>query len=127
MSIQVIRTTTSVRWKRIEHAPDYLISNTGLARKRTTILKPIQKKVTYYLYIVMYNPETGKRYRTDIHRLVWDAFGYMPHTKGFEIHHKDRDINNNHIDNLCLIPKEVHNKVHHKKYPSNSRNSLLKS
>lgn len=59
-------------------------------------------KTGYYL-----NSKTHKR----LHRYVWEKYyGEIP--KGFEIHHIDRDKNNNDISNLQLVTKKEHLILH---------------
>ena len=47
----------------------------------------------------------GKRYR--LHRYIWEYYnGEIP--KGYHIHHKDHNKNNNELENLELLTKEEH-------------------
>ena len=51
----------------------------------------------------------GKRYR--LHRYVYEKhYGEIP--KGYEIHHKDQNKDNNEIDNLELLTSTEHKKKH---------------
>ncbi len=46
-----------------------------------------------------------------LHRLVYEeTFGPIP--EGFHIHHLDNDKNNNALENLVLISKSNHHKLH---------------
>jgi|SRR5690625_3594698 len=46
-----------------------------------------------------------------LHRYVWEKTnGEIP--EGFHVHHKDRDKNNNHIDNLEVMSAKKHGKEH---------------
>lgn len=46
-----------------------------------------------------------------LHRLVYEEhFGPIP--EGFHIHHLDNDKNNNALENLVLISKSNHHKLH---------------
>lgn len=59
-------------------------------------------KTGYYL-----NSKTRKR----LHRVVWEYYkGKIP--KGYEIHHKDKDKDNNSINNLQLVSKKEHIEIH---------------
>lgn len=62
-------------------------------------------KTGYYLSSVI----DGKRYR--LHRYIWEYYnGKIP--KGYHIHHKDHNKNNNEISNLELLTKKEHSKRH---------------
>jgi endogenous inhibitor of DNA gyrase (YacG/DUF329 family) len=53
--------------------------------------------------------DIGKRER--LHCFVWRKnFGDIP--DGFQIHHKDKNKDNNEIENLACIPKHEHMKLH---------------
>lgn len=59
-------------------------------------------KTGYYL-----NSTTRKR----LHRVVWEYYkGKIP--KGYEIHHKDKNKDNNSINNLQLVSKKEHIEIH---------------
>lgn len=46
-----------------------------------------------------------------LHRLIYEeTFGPIP--EGFHIHHLDNDKNNNALENLVLISKSNHHKLH---------------
>lgn len=60
------------------------------------------KKSGYYL-----NSATHKR----LHRAVWEYYnGKIP--ENYEIHHKDHNKDNNNIENLMLVEKNEHKKIH---------------
>lgn len=62
-------------------------------------------KTGYYLSSII----NGKRYR--LHRYVWEYYnGKIP--KGYHIHHKDHNKDNNELDNLELLTKQEHIKIH---------------
>ncbi len=46
------------------------------------------------------------------HRMVWIRHNKMSIPQGFIIHHRDQDKLNNHIDNLLLLPQNLHLKLH---------------
>lgn len=51
----------------------------------------------------------GKRYR--LHRYIWEYYnGEIP--KGYHIHHKDHNKNNNELSNLELLTEKEHRKRH---------------
>lgn len=63
-------------------------------------------KTGYYLGTTRVN---GKRQR--LHRYVWEYYnGEIP--KGYDIHHKDHNKDNNELDNLELISKSQHSRLH---------------
>lgn len=62
-------------------------------------------KTGYYLSSII----NGKRYR--LHRYIWEYYkGEIP--KGYHIHHKDHNKDNNELSNLELLTKEEHIKRH---------------
>jgi hypothetical protein len=81
----------------------------------------IYKGIKFNRYPNSKNPSHRKYYRphanyikqgiTSLHREIWkDNFGKIP--KGYDIHHKDHDFNNNSIDNLICISKKEHANQH---------------
>lgn len=55
--------------------------------------------------------ETGKPHRIRLHIYVWEKFnGAVP--CGYDIHHKDHDPSNNDLDNLELIERSAHHRLH---------------
>ena len=72
------------------------------------------EKTNYYLSSTINN----KRYR--LHRYVWEYFnGTIP--KGFDIHHKDHNKNNNEIENLEILSKSEHLKRHSEEMTKETR------
>lgn len=53
----------------------------------------------------------ARKGRKMIHRLTWEYY-HGPIPKGFDIHHKDGNKMNNHIDNLDCIPHNEHLRIH---------------
>lgn len=46
-----------------------------------------------------------------LHIYIWEKYnGEIP--KGYQVHHKDHNKDNNEIDNLMLLTREEHNKIH---------------
>ena len=73
---------------------DYAIFNDLVFRK--------DKRTGYYL-----NAKTHKR----LHVYVWEYYnGKIP--KGYHVHHKDFDKNNNELENLVLLTSQEHLKLH---------------
>lgn len=75
--------------------------------------------------------ENGKYYynsslRKYIHQYIWEkSNGNIP--SGYEIHHKDFDTENNKIENLQLLKKEEHLKIHSKNISCDRKNFLIKN
>lgn len=63
-----------------------------------------EKKTGYYL-------KTTKP-RTRLHIYVWEYYNGCKVPKGFDIHHKDKNKDNNDISNLECISRSRHNKIH---------------
>lgn len=58
------------------------------------------------------------------HRWVWVVnFGEIP--TGMEIHHKDRNPSNNDIENLQLLHKSLHAKLHWREKKTDPRQLLF--
>lgn len=107
------RVTTLVKWRQISNFQHYYISNTGLARFHNLLLTPRLRTGRKDYYFIIVRGASGRILaRFDIHRIVWDCFGNEPHKPGFEIHHIDLNPQNNHIDNLKLIPMPQHRRLH---------------
>lgn len=53
----------------------------------------------------------GKKHRVRLHIYVWEKFN-GPIPEGYEIHHIDRNKDNNEIDNLVMLSKEEHKLLH---------------
>ena len=71
-------------------------------------------KTGYYLSSTI----NGKRYR--LHRYVWEYYnGEIP--KGYHVHHKDHNKDNNELDNLELLTKQEHTQIHIKEMTEETR------
>lgn len=85
----------------------YCVSNKGrvlsLHNKEPRILKPYYWNG--YCYVDLY----GKNKR--IHRLVAQLFLHNPENKA-EVHHKDRNRQNNKVENLQWVSKAEHDEIH---------------
>lgn len=62
------------------------------------VVRPHRKPNGYYAVDIQRDQQ---RYRTYLHRAVWEAFR-EPIPSGFEINHRDGDRSNNRLDNLEL-------------------------
>lgn len=72
------------------------------------------KNTGYYLSGVI----NGKRYR--LHRYIYEKYnGTIP--KGYDIHHKDHNKDNNEIDNLELLTGKQHKQKHAKEITEERR------
>lgn len=66
--------------------------------------------------------EDGKR--KWLHQYVWqEANGTQP--KGWDVHHKDGNKDNNSLDNLELITRSAHQAIHGKEYFENNKEGML--
>lgn len=90
------------QWKQIEKFPNYQISNLGNVKNIITnkILKPCKHAGYYGLSLI--NSECKKHFL--VHRLVAIAFIPNPENKP-EVNHKDKNTNNNSVDNLNWMTK----------------------
>ncbi len=81
-------------------------------KPRAGFIGPVRlDPITWYFDGGLYRTWPSQRYYSRggrlLHRDVWrDAFGTIP--EGTHIHHRDRDINNNSIENLECIPESIH-------------------
>jgi hypothetical protein len=53
-----------------------------------------------------------KRKMKDYRKIYADYYGIKWDSKLFEVHHIDRDRENNDINNLVLVPKKLHREYH---------------
>lgn len=69
-------------------------------------------KEGYFVFDLSVN---GKRKNKRINRLVYETFvGDIP--KGYDIHHINGIKTDNRVENLCLLEKSRHSKMHRKDY-----------
>lgn len=62
--------------------------------------------------------------RVRLHRYMWmKYYGEIP--KGFEVHHKDGDKNNNEIENLELLTKKKHLALHAENIPEDLKTKWI--
>ena len=58
----------------------------------------------------------GHKVSCRVNRLVYEHFiGVIP--QGYEVHHKDGNRHNNHIDNLVALSESEHNRLHREANP----------
>ena len=94
-------------WKSTKYENYYVSSYGRIAstcRKRLIILKPYRLKGYEYIDI--------KGTNIAVHRLVAETFMPNPDKEKMEVHHKDRNILNNHLDNLEWISSKDHHRLH---------------
>lgn len=81
--------------------------------------------ISYHVSIAGYliaNKDIGKRAdgkrMYEAHRLHRDLFKYYNNQdipEGYQVHHIDNDVTNNLVDNLMLVDKNEHKRLHNKK------------
>ena len=103
-------------WKVIEDFPDYQVSNFGRVKSfkkwngtNKRILK--QYEVNGYLYINL--SKNGKSKRKLIHRIIYETFKEKL-KDGYDIHHIDKNKENNFVDNLESKEYKKHRGEHSK-------------
>lgn len=85
-----------MRWKVINDYPNYSVSDTGLVKSKTQLLKPSYAKGGY-LKVGLY--KNGKMTNKLIHRLVAQLFLTNPDNLP-QVNHKDENKTNNKASNL---------------------------
>lgn len=84
-------------------------------RKDGMILKNTNGKGDYFR-IILQSKDSDKELHTSIHRLVYETFvGKVP--KGYLVHHKDGNKQNNRLSNLEMMSVTDHNKLTHDEMP----------
>ena len=106
-------------YKGIKGFEDYMIGDRGtlLSRKRGCWrIMSMTNKTGWYLTIIL-RGKNGKRKTKHIHQLVYEAFvGDVP--KGYHIHHKDGNMQNNRVENLVAITEKEHHAIHAAQNPN---------
>ena len=136
------------RWKRIEEAPYYMVSDKGhvkslergvktfngkvdcIRRIPETILR--EKDIRGYknVSLITYNDdmETQRRYTSQVHRLVLKTFNPVQNMAELQVNHIDLDKGNNRLENLeWVTPLEntIHAREHgHKRNQNGELNSM---
>lgn len=83
--VMVNRITHNVKWRQLNGFPEYYISNTGIVRRKQSIITPKRKTKTKYKYVLVRNFETNFFSRFDIHRLI-NNLEYLPKDKHLQKH-----------------------------------------
>jgi HNH endonuclease len=101
-----------VKWRQFEEFPDYYVSNTGLVKLNNRII-PARMSKNGREYFILGNETPYKFGRFYLYTLVWDVWGDRKRIKyTHEIHHKDKNVFNNNINNLELLTKQEHRDKH---------------
>ncbi len=104
-------------WKVIEDFPDYEVSNLGRIKsfKQDKINGKISKKyINNRNYKIIYLYKNGKGYSRCIHILVYETFNNYKLKKDECVHHKNKIKENNYLNNLEMMNKKEHIKLHSK-------------
>ena len=74
--------------------------------------------------MVNYNKVSKNRHPSRmLSHLIWEKhYGKIP--KGYIIHHKDKDITNDRIENLECVSRKEHTLIHLNKIPNKSKKLL---
>lgn len=93
-------------YKTINTNPKYEITEYGEVRNKKTkrVLKQWEDK-DGYLWTGLYIGN-GKYFSARIHRLVLSTYSTPPISDALEVHHKDGNRQNNHIDNLEWVTRQ---------------------
>jgi hypothetical protein len=83
-----------------EYRSKYKTGENNSNYKTTTIIENGIKRKDY------------SRYKEPYHKIVKDWFNLNSSIKGYDIHHRDCNPNNNDITNLVLIPRSTHMLIH---------------
>jgi HNH endonuclease len=78
---------------------------------RTILNGPYLNKDGYY--VVYVEEDNGLKYVTPYHRYVWEEYHQEKVPKGCVVHHKDCNKRNNDINNLVVMTRKAHAKLHY--------------
>lgn len=93
-----------------EMFPNYDVDQNGNVYKNGSVIKPF--KSNKYLQVVMYDKDNNKNV-FGVHTVV--AMKYLDDFyKGCVVHHKDENTHNNSIENLEVLERGEHSKLHNK-------------
>jgi len=100
-----------MQWKQITAHADYIIYEDGTVfntKTRRRVCGHVEKRTGYQVVGMRIN---GQSYPFRVHKLVAEHFlGSIP--DGYDVHHKDDDPQNNHVDNLELVEHGKHRREH---------------
>jgi hypothetical protein len=100
-------------WKIINDFPDYRVSNFGRIKSfkfgKERILKQNTNSDGYFQISLLKN---GKQKNKKVHHLVFETHNNYKLKDGECVHHTDEDKENNYFDNLKLMTKSDHKKIH---------------
>jgi predicted XRE-type DNA-binding protein len=104
-------------WKDIDDFPDYQISNLGriksFKRYHGTNERILgQHKRRKYLSVILY--KNRERNHKSVHILVFETFGDYKLKPDEDIHHIDKNEENNNFNNLIMMPESEHCSFHNK-------------
>lgn len=93
-----------------------IYSNGYKHKHKEHIIEP--KLKNRYLYIT--TKVKRKSFSKSLHTIVWRAFnGEIP--KGYDVHHINHNTFDNRLENLCLVEKKKHCKMHNPKGVPNTK------
>lgn len=91
-----------------ERFPDYDVTEKGIVYKNGTEMKPF--KSNKYLQVSLYDVN-HKKYVCGVHTVV--AMKYLEdYEDGCVVHHKDGDHHNNNVNNLQVLSRSEHSRMH---------------
>ena len=97
----------------------YMIGSQGTLlsnKKGCWRIMSVTNKTGWYLTAILKDKDC-KRRTVRIHRLVYETFiGEVP--KGYHVHHKDGNMQNNRVENLIAITEKEHKAIHAAQNPN---------
>jgi hypothetical protein len=93
---------TEWRFKKLDKYPDRIVCDDGSVYNKYGKKLSLKPGKGRYLRCRMYNK--GKEFYIWIHRMV--AYAFLGDATGLEVHHKDRNRQNNYYLNLEIMTKQ---------------------